>query len=115
MAGHHAAGPKAVARPQCFDQLEVLARQAEIGFYADRASKDVPAIGRAGLAAALAAGADAYCVKSSDAAIVLDAVRTVAAGGAYLASNCFGVRFSGSSTALPPRISFSARRAPCER
>ncbi len=33
--------------------------------------------------AALAAGADAYCVKSSDAAIVVDAVRTVAAGGAY--------------------------------
>jgi DNA-binding NarL/FixJ family response regulator len=33
--------------------------------------------------AALAAGADAYCVKSSDAGIVLDAVRTVAAGGAY--------------------------------
>jgi DNA-binding NarL/FixJ family response regulator len=33
--------------------------------------------------AALAAGADAYCVKSSDAAIVIDAVRAVAAGGAY--------------------------------
>jgi two-component system, NarL family, response regulator LiaR len=33
--------------------------------------------------AALAAGADAYCVKASDPAIVLDAIRTVAAGGAY--------------------------------
>jgi DNA-binding NarL/FixJ family response regulator len=33
--------------------------------------------------AALAAGADAYCVKSSDAAIVIAAVRAVAAGGAY--------------------------------
>jgi DNA-binding NarL/FixJ family response regulator len=33
--------------------------------------------------AALAAGADAYCVKSSDASIVIDAVRAVAAGGAY--------------------------------
>ncbi|BDE06878.1 DNA-binding response regulator [Vulcanimicrobium alpinum] len=33
--------------------------------------------------AALAAGADAYCVKSSDTSIVIDAVRTVAAGGAY--------------------------------
>lgn len=33
--------------------------------------------------AALAAGADAYCVKSSDTSIVMDAVRTVAAGGAY--------------------------------
>ncbi|GAC1573179.1 MAG: response regulator transcription factor [Candidatus Elarobacter sp.] len=33
--------------------------------------------------AALAAGADGYCVKSSDPATVIDAVRTVAAGGAY--------------------------------
>jgi DNA-binding NarL/FixJ family response regulator len=33
--------------------------------------------------AALSAGADAYCVKSSDASTVLDAVRIVASGGAY--------------------------------
>jgi DNA-binding NarL/FixJ family response regulator len=33
--------------------------------------------------AALAAGADAYCVKASDPAVVIDAIRTVAAGGAY--------------------------------
>ncbi len=33
--------------------------------------------------AALAAGADGYCVKSSDATFVIDAIRTVAAGGAY--------------------------------
>ncbi len=33
--------------------------------------------------AALAAGADAYCVKSSDPAFAIDAVRAVAAGGAY--------------------------------
>ena len=33
--------------------------------------------------AALAAGAQAYCVKSSDARVVVDAVRVVAAGGAY--------------------------------
>jgi DNA-binding NarL/FixJ family response regulator len=33
--------------------------------------------------AAIAAGADAYCVKASDPATVVDAVRTVAAGGAY--------------------------------
>jgi DNA-binding NarL/FixJ family response regulator len=33
--------------------------------------------------AALAAGADAYCVKSSDGSTVLDAVRIVAGGGAY--------------------------------
>lgn len=33
--------------------------------------------------AAIFAGADGYCVKSSDPATVIDAVRTVAAGGAY--------------------------------
>jgi two-component system, NarL family, response regulator LiaR len=33
--------------------------------------------------AALSAGADAYCVKSSDASTVIDAVRIVAGGGAY--------------------------------
>jgi two-component system, NarL family, response regulator LiaR len=33
--------------------------------------------------AALSAGADAYCVKSSDATTVIDAVRIVAGGGAY--------------------------------
>lgn len=33
--------------------------------------------------AAIAAGADGYCVKSSDPATVIDAIRTVAAGGAY--------------------------------
>jgi DNA-binding NarL/FixJ family response regulator len=33
--------------------------------------------------AALSAGADAYCVKSSDPGVVIDAIRAVAAGGAY--------------------------------
>ena len=33
--------------------------------------------------AALAAGADAYCVKSSDPTVVVDAIRAVASGGAY--------------------------------
>jgi NarL family two-component system response regulator LiaR len=37
----------------------------------------------AGVLAALAAGAAAYCVKSSDPAAVIDAVRIVAGGGAY--------------------------------
>lgn len=54
--------PHAVAcdiyRPAAIDQLEILAKQEELGFYADRASRDVPAIGRAGLAAAQAANAD---------------------------------------------------------
>jgi signal recognition particle subunit SRP54 len=48
-----------VNRPAAIDQLEILSRQEELGFFADRASKDVPAIGRHGLAAAAAAGADA--------------------------------------------------------
>ena len=48
-----------VQRPAAIDQLEILARQEEIPFYSDRESKDVPAIGMAGLAAAAAAGADA--------------------------------------------------------
>jgi len=48
-----------VYRPAAIDQLEILAKQEELGFYSDRVSKDVPAIGTAGLAAAQAAGADA--------------------------------------------------------
>jgi signal recognition particle subunit SRP54 len=48
-----------VQRPAAIDQLEILSRQEEIGFYYDRESKDVPAIGKAGLSAATAAGADA--------------------------------------------------------
>ena len=48
-----------VYRPAAIDQLEILAKQEELGFYSDRVSKDVPAIGIAGLAAAQTAGADA--------------------------------------------------------
>jgi signal recognition particle subunit SRP54 len=48
-----------VYRPAAIDQLEILARQEELGFYCDRGSQDVPKIGVAGLAAAQAAGADA--------------------------------------------------------
>jgi signal recognition particle subunit SRP54 len=48
-----------VQRPAAIEQLEILSAQEGLGFYADRASKDVPAIGRAGLQAAVAAGADA--------------------------------------------------------
>jgi signal recognition particle subunit SRP54 len=47
-----------IYRPAAIDQLEILAKQEELGFYADRASKDVPAIGAAGLEAARAATAD---------------------------------------------------------
>jgi signal recognition particle subunit SRP54 len=48
-----------VQRPAAIDQLEILARQEELGFHADRVSKDVPAIGAAGLRTATEAGADA--------------------------------------------------------
>jgi len=47
-----------VYRPAAIDQLEILAKQEELGFYADRVSKDVPAIGAAGLSAAQTATAD---------------------------------------------------------
>jgi len=47
-----------VYRPAAIDQLEILARQEEIEFYADRVSKDVPRIGLAALEAAKAASAD---------------------------------------------------------
>jgi signal recognition particle subunit SRP54 len=47
-----------VYRPAAIDQLEILAKQEELGFYCDRASKDVPAIGQKALAAATAANAD---------------------------------------------------------
>ena len=48
-----------VQRPAAIDQLEILARQEELDFYADRVSKDVPAIGAAALKIALEKGADA--------------------------------------------------------
>jgi len=47
-----------IYRPAAIDQLEILAKQEELGFYCDRASQDVPAIGLAALAAAQAAGCD---------------------------------------------------------
>jgi signal recognition particle subunit SRP54 len=48
-----------IYRPAAIDQLEILAKQEELGFYADRESKDVPAIGTAALEAARIATADA--------------------------------------------------------
>ncbi len=47
-----------VYRPAAIDQLEILSKQEELGFYSDRVSKDVPAIGAAGLKAAEAVTAD---------------------------------------------------------
>ena len=47
-----------IYRPAAIDQLEILAKQEELGFYSERASRDVPAIGTAALAAAQAATAD---------------------------------------------------------
>jgi signal recognition particle subunit SRP54 len=48
-----------VYRPAAIDQLEILAKQEELGFYANRNSKDVPAIGQEGLQAAQTATSDA--------------------------------------------------------
>ena len=47
-----------VYRPAAIDQLEILAKQEELGFYCDRASTDVPAIGTKALDTALAQNAD---------------------------------------------------------
>jgi signal recognition particle subunit SRP54 len=47
-----------VYRPAAIDQLEILAKQEELGFYADRESKDVPALGAAALEVATDAAAD---------------------------------------------------------
>jgi len=47
-----------IYRPAAIDQLEVLAQANELGFTCDRSSRDVPAIGRAGLADAKSADAD---------------------------------------------------------
>jgi signal recognition particle subunit SRP54 len=47
-----------IYRPAAIDQLEILAKQEELGFHAERDSKDVPAIGRRALDTALAANAD---------------------------------------------------------
>ena len=47
-----------IYRPAAIDQLEILAKQEELSFFADRTSKDVPAIGVAALAAAQAGGND---------------------------------------------------------
>src|SRR5207253_4091206 len=33
-----------IYRPAAIDQLEILSKQEDLGFYADRASRDVPAI-----------------------------------------------------------------------
>jgi signal recognition particle subunit SRP54 len=47
-----------VHRPAAIDQLEILAKQEELGFHGDRVSKDVPAIAAQGLELALAQNAD---------------------------------------------------------
>ncbi len=47
-----------VYRPAAIDQLEILAKQEELGFYGDRESKDVTAIGAKGLDIALQQNAD---------------------------------------------------------
>ncbi len=46
-----------IHRPAAIDQLEILARRERFAFFADRASRDVPAIGAAALQEAARAGA----------------------------------------------------------
>ena len=48
-----------VYRPAAIDQLEILAKQEELGFFADRTSTDVPRLGKKALSDALASGSDA--------------------------------------------------------
>lgn len=48
-----------IYRPAAIDQLEILAQQEELNFYADRSSKDVPAIGAAAIKASRAGENDA--------------------------------------------------------
>ena len=48
-----------IYRPAAIDQLEILAKQEELDFYADRDSKDVPAIGAAAIKASRAGENDA--------------------------------------------------------
>lgn len=55
--------------------------------------------------AALGAGADAYCVKSSKPDVVIDAIRTVAGGGAYFDSRIAHIvlrRLTGSPSKPSP-------------
>ncbi len=47
-----------VYRPAAIDQLEILAKQEEVGFYSDRISKDVPALALKGLETASQQNAD---------------------------------------------------------
>ncbi len=47
-----------IHRPAAIDQLEILAKQEELDFHSDRASRDVAAIGTAALAVAQAGGND---------------------------------------------------------
>jgi signal recognition particle subunit SRP54 len=47
-----------IYRPAAIDQLEILAGNEDFLFYGDRESKDVPAIGKAGLRKGLEEGAD---------------------------------------------------------
>lgn len=48
-----------VYRPAAMDQLETLAKEGDFSFFADRTTKDVPALGKKGLQSTLKEGADA--------------------------------------------------------
>jgi len=54
-----------IHRPAAIDQLEILARQEDLAFFADRDSRDVAAIGRAALEAARAGQQDCIIFDSA--------------------------------------------------
>jgi DNA-binding NarL/FixJ family response regulator len=62
--------------------------------------------------AALSAGADAYCVKSSDPSTVIDAVRIVAGGGAYFDGRIAHVVLQHFGPPLPSGESSSTVNSP---
>lgn len=94
IAGEAADGPEALAMANeadvfvvdialpGFDGIELTRRLKQANPNARVAIVTMHEVGR-DVAAAVAAGADAYCVKNSDTATIVDAVRAAAAGAAY--------------------------------
>ena len=54
-----------IHRPAAIDQLEILAKQEDLGFYSDRTSKDAAELTRSCLAQAFEAGADCVIVDTA--------------------------------------------------
>jgi signal recognition particle subunit SRP54 len=105
-----------VYRPAAIDQLEILSRQEELGFYADRESKDVPAIGQGRPRAALAAGADAILFDTAgrlqiDEGLIDEVRRLGAAVGPTRCSSSWTAR-SARRPSTSPRSSTTRSSSP---